>query len=503
MMLVAFPAGWSRTRTAVAVGVELLWAQAHGSFPLGVAILLVAAIEHARDRATRWPRAMAALAAALVTLVNPYGLRLHGLVRHYVLGDDDVSALIHQQIVEFRPLWRAGPVWARPPTLLALGLVIALAVSALVHRRHRARALFVLALAAMAVHQARHATVAIVVGSALLVVEIDDWLQGGARAVATRVRAWPLVVGMLAPGLAVSTLLWRQAVATRAEGAWIDDGLGGASVLALSRTLPDGAHTYAPFAPSALVLWITAPREGRVFFDPRNDCYSADVLRASMALRSDPNADRALVARGSDWAILRAGTAMFDVLARSTLWEPEQRDGEWTLFGRAAAARVTTSAAGAPAAGAAEGAAGPEGADSRSRSSASTRRCGSTSSGSGTAGRTRCSSRPRRRGSWPGRPRTSRAAAGLGPVPVLEAQARLAERGDGEPEELARPLRRLERRRSRERVEDRGARAVGDARLGRVVEVDGRSAGHGLDGPRRRRHVPRDVAVAVGVRRRR
>ena len=331
MTLVAFPAGWSKTRSALAVLLELLWAQMHGSFPLGVVILLFAGVEHARDRATLAPRTMTAIAAMFVTLVNPYGLRLHGLVAHYVLGDDDVSSLIHRQIEEFQPLWRAGPVWASPPTVIALVIVVALAASALVHRRHRARAVLVLALAAMAVHQARHAALAIVLGSALLVSEIDDLLER-TKPAGPRVRASSLVLAMLAPGLLVSALLWLHALRTRAEGAWIDDSLGGSSVLALSRALPDGAHTYAPFAPSALVLWESAPRGGRVFFDPRNDCYSADVLRTSSALPSDDHADRTLADRGTDEAILHVGTVPFDALARSPLWESVKRDGEWTLF---------------------------------------------------------------------------------------------------------------------------------------------------------------------------
>ena len=81
---------------------------------------------------------------------------------------------------------------------------------------------------------------------------------------------------------------------------------------------------------------------------------------------------------------------------------------------------------------AAPGAGAPE---FRRRSAASTPRCGSTSSGPGTGGRTRCSCRLARRGSWPDRRRTSRVAAASpgklsSPALVLEAQPWLPERRD-------------------------------------------------------------------------
>jgi hypothetical protein len=335
MMHVAFTPHWSRARGASAVALEWVWTQLHGSFPLGIVILLAATAEHARDR-TRGSRAWTTIGAALVTLLNPYGLRLHGLVGHYLTGDDEAGHMIHETIEEFQPLWRAGPVWASPPAILALGAVVALAVSALAHRRHMVRGAFVIVLAAMAIAQARHAAPAIVIGSALLVVEIDDLVDGAALPAIAPARAWSLVAMILAPGLLASTALWARAQRSRSAGAWIDDSLGGASVLTFARSLPDGARVYAPFAPSAVVLWGAAPRGVRVFFDPRNDCYSADVFRASAAVATDAHADRLLVERGTDWAIVPETTRTFGALARSPLWARVASDDGWSLFQSAA-----------------------------------------------------------------------------------------------------------------------------------------------------------------------
>src|SRR5205823_5687162 len=59
----------------------------------------------------------------------------------------------------------------------------------------------------------------------------------------------------------------------RPSSAWVDETLGGPAFVELVDAIPDGAHVYAPFAPSSLVIWLASARGVRVFFDPRNDCY--------------------------------------------------------------------------------------------------------------------------------------------------------------------------------------------------------------------------------------
>ena len=335
MALLAFRPGWSPRRTALVVLLEWLWTQAHGSFPLGLVLLGAAAFEDSRNRAARRPRVFALAVASLVTFLNPYGAGLHDLVRRYLTGDDRTTRAIHDTVVEFRPLWRAGPIWASPPFVVALGVVVALAISALARRRHASRALLTLALAIMAVAQARHLELAVLLGSALLVVEIDDLLlQAGPGA--PPIAPWRLVHGALAPGVLLGAIVWATTLHTRTANDEVDASLGGHSVLTLAAALPAGAHVYAPFLASSVILWEAAPRGVELFFDPRNDCYPPDVILASARMPTDPAADRVLVERGADHAIVRDASVVGASLAASASWERVETAGAWALFRRRA-----------------------------------------------------------------------------------------------------------------------------------------------------------------------
>ena len=131
-----------------------LWANAHGSFPLG---------RRAARRAATWAecvdrrrRIVTTLAAAAVTLVNPYGLRLHALVVDYVVASAGRGVGNLTPIVEYAPLWDARYFAVTSvAAALALGGLVLLAVWALRDAAHRARAAVVLALAPLAIAHAR------------------------------------------------------------------------------------------------------------------------------------------------------------------------------------------------------------------------------------------------------------------------------------------------------------------------------------------------------------
>lgn len=94
-------ARWRFALAAIAVGI---WANVHGSFVVGV--FIVAVIDW------RW-----GIAAALLTLVNPYGWHLWELVVGYGAGTD-VKGLLNQTITEWR-----RPDFGDPMTLLRFALL--------------------------------------------------------------------------------------------------------------------------------------------------------------------------------------------------------------------------------------------------------------------------------------------------------------------------------------------------------------------------------------------
>lgn len=336
-------ARWSAMRAAAAIVLTLLWTNAHGSFPLGVALLGLAAVSETHDPRDRRARALTCVAAAAVTFMNPYGARLHGLVDRYLRGGDETAALIHGNIAEFAPLWRAQPPFADAWDITALVAIACLAAAALKRRRHLARALFVGALLVMAVYQARHAMLAIFTGALLLHHELDDRFASAADPDASspptsssRRRRAQLALFAVAPGLLAASVLWVHQRRGRTAESWVEPPLGGASMLALLADIPDGANVWAPFQPSAVVLWYGSPRGIRVFFDPRNDCYSPKTARTAFALeRNGGDAATTLRTAGTDYVLVDRAHPVHAALAASADWRLARREGAWLLFARA------------------------------------------------------------------------------------------------------------------------------------------------------------------------
>ena len=334
MAALAFNPGWSSRRAIGVILLEILWANAHGSFLLGVAILAVAAFAE-EARGSRARRLLTAGAAAVATLVNPYGIRLHRLVGAYLLGGDAMTEVIHQNVVEFFPIWRSSAPFVNPFNSVTLVVVVVLVASAVFHRRNLARAALALGLVCLACYQARHTTIAVVVGAMIMHAELDDLVSAGAaRASVVSLGRLPLAV---LPGLALTSMLWALAASARTAEQWIAPTIGGGEVWRLAGLLPRGARTYARFDDAGVIIWLGAPRDVRVFFDSRNDSYPPEIAEAAFALETIGSADavEATLARyGTEYAIVPEGHPVFAALDRSEAWSSWRRDGEWTAFRR-------------------------------------------------------------------------------------------------------------------------------------------------------------------------
>jgi hypothetical protein len=300
-----------------------------------VVILAAAAFDPGAMIGSRGQRLGVAAVAAAATLFNPYGLRLHGLVRQYLGGGDATANVIHRHIIEFFPIWRSAAPFVNPFAVAALAVIVLLVVSALLRRRNLARALLSLALVCLATYQARHTTLAVIVGAVLMHAEIDDLC---ADAGAPSGRAWPRAWAAFAlvPGLALAIVLWWRADRHRSWVEWIAPAIGDAEFARLAEELPPGAKVYAPFQSSGLLLWIAAPRGVRVFFDSRNDCYDADVAEAAFALeRDDPSgAVEVLDRHGTGFALVPMSHPVYRALAGDAGWSNWRRAGQWVGFER-------------------------------------------------------------------------------------------------------------------------------------------------------------------------
>lgn len=288
-----------------------IWANLHGSFPLGVAILVLASFEGHRR-----PRLLTALACALVSFLTPHGLALHGLVVDYLLGGADTLAVVHDYVREFQPLWAVDP---RTLVLELLALVFVTTVAVLGVRSHPSRALLVLGLVVLATRNQRHLPLALLLAVPLLRPILAAWLPRGLR---TPTR--PLFVLALAPAIVLGLVAWVQSPAPTPRG--------GDTFDTLVARLPDRARVYVPVDMGGRLAWAAHPH-AQVFADPRNDCYPADVLREAYEL-GRPDQDRSwilevLARRRVTHVLDRAGS---DVARALDDWTFVAREGEWVLL---------------------------------------------------------------------------------------------------------------------------------------------------------------------------
>ncbi len=329
MAAIAWAPRWSLALTVAALFVQVLWTNFHGSFPLGVLLLAAGAVS--KGGRSRWATV---LAAASVTFINPYGWHLHTLIARYLFGSDLAITLVHRSIAEFSPIFRPVAPFASAYSILAASAVFAFALSALAHRRHRARAAVVFITLALGVLHVRHLALAILTGCALLGPELDDLLASTElstidplhRPRARTVVLPGYVLGLVGIGLVV--------LGNHPHDVRVDDSLGGSSLPRLTRLLPPGASVYAPFDASGRLLWVTGGNV-RVLLDPRNDCYGAPVLTVGYAIETGAVPVRTLggtLARaGAVWALVPDGRPVGVALARDPGWRLVARDGAWTL----------------------------------------------------------------------------------------------------------------------------------------------------------------------------
>ena len=218
----------------------------------------------------------------------------------------------------------------------ALAVVASLVASAFVRQRNLARAALSLGLLGLATYQARHTTLAVVVGAVLMHAEVDDLCaEAGAPSGPPWPRLWAALA--LAPGLALAIGLWWRADRHRDWVEWIAPEIGDGGFARLAEELPSGANVYAPFQSSGLLLWLAAPRGVQVFFDSRNDCYDADVAEAAFALeREDTRSSVSAILDRYSTAFVLVPTShpVYRALAGDAGWSIWRNAGQWAGFER-------------------------------------------------------------------------------------------------------------------------------------------------------------------------
>lgn len=311
---IAFAPRFSRASLVATVAVMLVWTNVHGSFPLGIVLLLVAtSLEADRVR-----RAAAAVFSTIATLVNPYGLSLHRFVVGYLLGREGIYREINAHITEFQSVIGAYGRGVGPLELIGWLLVVVVAVLALRSPPYRIRASFCVVLLAGALRQARHLELAGLLGSILLLPYVDELVAR--RESAELGERWRkrFVAGVVAL-VAVSGLgLYAMELQLRGDRDWIDSG---PDLLAALDDVPDDARLYIPFSRAGLAIWYGRPRGIRVFFDSRNDCYSAETFTKFRSLGGSELSDEQIA---SVMASTRTNAVLASARHRLVKWAAQR-----------------------------------------------------------------------------------------------------------------------------------------------------------------------------------
>ena len=291
-----------------------LWANLHGSFPVGALPFAAAAIDLARGERRRLATlAAAAAACAAACALNPFGLQLFALPLRFLGGMPALDSALE---------WRA-PTLADAP--LQIVLLVA-AVAALLAARggaspgERAAALATLALA---LNARRHGALAAVVASPALAQSFATLPLG--RWSAPRPAA---LSGAAALALAL-TLPWAAFHDFRYPGQFPARAL-----LVLERS-GDAGHIFHEAELGGLLAWKLGPERG-TFIDFRAEVFGGTPVAADYRALLEAAPDWRLVADryALAWLLVLRTRPLAEAAAHDPGWAVAAVDERFVLFGR-------------------------------------------------------------------------------------------------------------------------------------------------------------------------
>ena len=286
---------------------QILWANLHGAFVVGILLALLHVIDRAAATRRLPPGSSLPIFLAAASCVNPYGWKIYRLVGTFA------DPAFRQFIVEWQSPFTRPFVLSPLFGLYALWVaaIAALGVRAL-RRGAGARALPALILAALSLTSRRHVSLLGVVAASFLTAELAGLLSrrpGGAResagwarrAAGTLPFAAAGAVVALASGIALAGLplgggVWRPA------GVGIAPNIPVEALEVMRRERLEG-RVFPAFGFGAYVTWAGWPAM-RTFVDSRLEIFGGDFLRAYDALRRPAEFRRAMEATPFDIALL-------------------------------------------------------------------------------------------------------------------------------------------------------------------------------------------------------
>ncbi|HYW44774.1 MAG TPA: hypothetical protein VE959_18065 [Bryobacteraceae bacterium] len=325
-------------RVWVLAPMSALWANLHGGFVCGLAVVAMLAAIRGAERKWAAARRYGALAAwcSAATLVNPYGWHLHQHILKY-LG----SSWILNNVQEFQSPQIRSESMLVFAALLLLGTALASRAFA---RGQWFEGALVMAWGFAALRSARHVPLFAVAAAPLIASECaDSWARAaGSRPARSAIRVWWVLSQELgrsrrvSPWSAVFAAVVLLAVLPRGGLADFPAARFPVSAVARNRDLlePDGAmpHILTSDQWADYLIFHLYPRQ-RVFFDGRSDFYGPGVGGDYQALLAvGPRWRSALDRYGFEIALLPLDWPLGVVLEGDPGWRVADRDAVSVLL---------------------------------------------------------------------------------------------------------------------------------------------------------------------------
>ncbi len=313
---------------APALLVQLVWQNLHGGFVVGIAFVVLHALEEAMRRRPSAHLVAVAIAMAALVVVNPYGFSYYGYLARALL-------MPRPLIGEWRPIWNAHPAGF---ALYLVTIVIAVASGLRLGRDARGWPLVAVCAWLAASHQ-RHVSI----WALVWFTHVPAWVSASATGRALD-RWWArpaspsrLAAGVAALGIAATLVAthrpWRLTVpGTTPDGAPAPYPVGPVEYLAQTGIR---ANVLVPFEVGAYVSW-KLDRAVKVSLDSRYEAaFAPELLEEHLAFfGAAPGWEDFLRRYPTDVVLAPANAAVTARLTTQATWRPVYRDDAYVLFAR-------------------------------------------------------------------------------------------------------------------------------------------------------------------------
>jgi hypothetical protein len=319
-------AGLARGKIAALILLQILWANLHGGFVVGILLGLIFLAADLVKRGGLPARSMLLLVAlAAAPLVNPYGWRLYELVARF--GDPFFRTAIVEWESPFESRFAATPQFWLYIAWLVVAIVAA--VRSLRSRREAAPALTLIVFATLSFTSRRHISLLAIVTAPWVGEQLAGWVESLSRGRERLSRA------------AASAGSWTPvvlAVLLAAQGAVLGDAKTRAPSIGIAANVPvealevmraEGLHgrVFTDMGFGGYVTWRGWP-DLLTCIDSRLEVFGGDFIRRYMIAARDPDAFREFSSGASlDFALLPWGRA-----AVAGALEQLQSDPQWALI---------------------------------------------------------------------------------------------------------------------------------------------------------------------------